>query len=79
MLAINQENTDRDIRESAWKTCTKRILEDSEDISTIFDEMIKLRHQIAVNSGFKGYQEYIFSAMMLAVYSAVEPSWNSTS
>jgi oligoendopeptidase F len=60
MMAIYQENTDRDIRESAWKTCTKRILEDSEDISTIFDEMIKLRHQIAVNSGFKGYQEYIF-------------------
>jgi len=63
MMAIYQENVDREVRESAWKTCTKRILEDTEEISEIFDEMIKLRHQISTNSGFDGYQEYMFAAM----------------
>ncbi|MGY8691995.1 MAG: M3 family oligoendopeptidase [Candidatus Poseidoniales archaeon] len=63
MMAIYQENVDRGVRESAWKTCTRRILEDTEEISEIFDEMIKLRHQISTNSGFDGYQEYMFAAM----------------
>ena len=48
MMAIYQENVDREVRESAWKTCTKRILEDTEEISEIFDELIRLRHQIMI-------------------------------
>ncbi|MAV60666.1 MAG: hypothetical protein CND89_03615 [Marine Group II euryarchaeote MED-G38] len=63
MMAIYQENTDREIRESAWRATTSRIIQDSEEISDIFEEMIELRHQIAINSGFRGFQEYIFAAM----------------
>ena len=63
MMSIYQENTDRSIRESAWRAGTARILEDTGKISDIFDEMIQIRHQIANNSGFEGYQEYMFAAM----------------
>ncbi len=63
MMAIYQEDLTREVRESAWRCCTKRVLEDTEEISNIFDEMIQIRHQIAINSGFKGYQEYMFAAM----------------
>ncbi len=63
MMAIYQENTDREIREEAWRATTSRIIKDSEEISDIFEEMIELRHQIAINSGFRSFQEYIFAAM----------------
>jgi len=63
MMAIYQENTDREIREEAWRATTSRIIQDSEEISDIFEEMIELRHQIAINSGFRSFQEYIFAAM----------------
>ena len=63
MMAIYQENTDREIREGAWRATTSRIIQDSEEISDIFEEMIELRHQIAINSGFRSFQEYIFAAM----------------
>lgn len=63
MMTIYQENTDREIREGAWRATTSRIIQDSEEISDIFEEMIELRHQIAINSGFRSFQEYIFAAM----------------
>ncbi|MFL2958169.1 MAG: M3 family oligoendopeptidase [Candidatus Thalassarchaeaceae archaeon] len=69
MMAIYQESTDRNIRESAWRVTTSRILQDEEEISIIFEEMINLRNKIAVNSGFKGFQEYMFAAMHRFDYS----------
>ena len=62
MMAIYQESNDREIRESAWRATTSRILKDEEEISNIFEEMIKLRNQIAINSGFSGFQEYMFAS-----------------
>jgi len=69
MMAIYQENTDREIRESAWRVTTSRILQDTDKVSDIFEEMIELRHQIAINSGFSGFQEYMFAAMHRFDYS----------
>ena len=40
MMAIYQENTDREIRESAWRVTTSRILQDTDKVSDIFEEMI---------------------------------------
>ena len=69
MMAIYQESTDRNIRESAWRATTSRILQDEEEVSIIFEEMINLRNKIAINSGFKGFQEYMFAAMHRFDYS----------
>jgi oligoendopeptidase F len=69
MMVIYQESPDRKIRESAWRATTSRILQDEEEISIIFEEMIKLRNQIAINSGFSGFQEYMFAAMHRFDYS----------
>tara|TARA_B100001109_G_C18852639_1_gene470072 strand:- start:409 stop:2121 length:1713 start_codon:yes stop_codon:yes gene_type:complete len=69
MMAIYQESTDRKIRESAWRATTSRILQDEEEISIIFEEMIILRNKIAINSGFSGFQEYMFAAMHRFDYS----------
>ena len=62
-MAIYLENTDRTIREAAWRAVTERRFQDSEKLSEIFDEMIQIRHQIATNAGFDGFQQFMFSAM----------------
>ena len=57
------ESNDRIQRENAWKSMVKRWMENSEELSDIFDELISIRHKIALNSGFKSYTDYMFRAM----------------
>ena len=47
------ESNDRIQRERAWKSMVKRWMENSEELSDIFDDLISIRHKIALNSGFK--------------------------
>jgi oligoendopeptidase F len=54
------EEPDRALREEAWTLVANRRLQDVEKCEEIMDELIKLRHQIAQNAGFKNYLEYIF-------------------
>jgi oligoendopeptidase F len=56
------EETDRDTREQAWRAIADRRRRDHERISDIFDEMVKVRHQIARNAGFDNYRDYMFKA-----------------
>ncbi len=68
-MAIYLENTDRAVREAAWRAVSERRFEDSERVSEIYDELIRIRHQIATNAGFDGYQHYMFAAMHRFDYS----------
>ena len=54
------EETDRPLREEAWQAVAQRRFEDREKIDGIFDEMVQLRHQMALNAGFENYVEYAF-------------------
>ena len=54
------EEPDRALRQEAWELVAKRRLEDEEKCDEIFDELVKLRTQIAKNAGFNNYLEYIF-------------------
>ena len=62
MMGKYSESSDRSIRESAWTTVAKRRLEDQEEISKIYDEMVTKRHQVATNAGFDSYVEYAFKS-----------------
>tara|TARA_B100000212_G_scaffold243170_1_gene185406 strand:- start:1755 stop:3458 length:1704 start_codon:yes stop_codon:yes gene_type:complete len=57
------EVNDRQIRRDAWTAVRARRMMDSERISDIFDELVKTRHQIAVNAGFENYVQYAFRSM----------------
>ena len=63
------ESNDREKREKAWKSMVNRWMDNSEDLSEIFDELIKIRHQIALNAGFDTYTDYMFRAMHRFDYS----------
>ena len=57
------ESNNRSVREKAWKSMVSRWMNDSEELSEIFDELIKIRHEIAKNAGFDSYTNYMFKAM----------------
>jgi len=57
-----QEVTDRAVRESAWRTVALRRLQDKDTLSELYDQMVKLRHQVAVNAGFADYVGYAYRA-----------------
>mgnify|MGYP001178920944 FL=1 len=63
------ESNDRKKREKAWKSMVNRWMENSEELSEIFDELVKIRHQIALNAGFSSYTDYMFKAMHRFDYS----------
>jgi oligoendopeptidase F len=61
-MARHLEETDRPTREEAWRGVAERRYQDHERIDDLFDRMIRLRHQIAVNAGFDNYRDYMFKA-----------------
>ncbi len=61
-LARYYEETDRDIRESAWRLSTDRRLQDRDAIDAIYDKLLHLRQQIADNTGMGSYRDYIWQS-----------------
>jgi oligoendopeptidase F len=57
------EETDRALRQEAWELVTRRRLEEAEKFDEIFDQLVKVRGQIAKNAGFENYREYAFRKM----------------
>lgn len=54
------EETDRPLRQEAWQLVANRRLQEAERIEEIFDQLVKLREQIAKNAGFENYRDYAF-------------------
>jgi oligoendopeptidase F len=59
-MARYQEEPDRATRQEAWELVANRRLKEADTIENIFDELVKLRGQIAKNAGFKNYVDYAF-------------------
>jgi oligoendopeptidase F len=56
------EEPDRALRQEAWESMTNRRLQEAEQIETIFEQLLKLREEIAANAGFPDYLSYAFRA-----------------
>lgn len=61
--SILVKDLNREVRENAWKTIQQRRLVDKDDLNILFDELIKLRNQVALNAGFENYRDYMFQAL----------------
>jgi len=59
-MARFYEETDRAVREQAWRLADGRALADSEALDNIYDRMIGLRDHVARNAGFDNYRDYVF-------------------
>ena len=52
------EENDRAVREKAWRAMNERRLQDRDAIDEIYDTMLALRHQIALNAGFPNFRDF---------------------
>jgi len=57
------KDTDRSVRQNAWETIQQRRLVDKDDLNILFDELIAMRHKVALNAGFENYRDYMFQAL----------------
>lgn len=56
-------STDRAKREEVYRKINERRLRDKDELDALFTRLIKLRHQVAVNAGFKNFRDYMFKAL----------------
>ena len=56
------EEPDRPLRQEAWELTANRRLREAERFEDSFEQLLKLREQIAANAGFPNYLEYAFQA-----------------
>ena len=62
-MRVFLESNERSVREGAWKAVADRRLQDEGRLSEIFDQLIVIRNEIAINAGFETYTDYMFRAM----------------
>ncbi len=56
------QETDRSRRQAAWEAMNNRRLVEAEKLDQLFDQMLALRHQIALAAGFTDYRAYSFAS-----------------
>ena len=57
------KNPDRNLREEAFRKISEKRAAHTEELDALFDELITLRHQVAINAGFDNFRDYMFAAM----------------
>ncbi|HLH56214.1 MAG TPA: M3 family oligoendopeptidase [Verrucomicrobiae bacterium] len=66
------EETDRALRQETWELVAQRRLQEAEKFDEIFDRLVQVRHQIALNAGFDNYRDYAFRRMGRFDYSPAD-------
>lgn len=54
------DSLDRAVREKAYNKIGAALRQIKPDMDAIMDELVQLRHQIALNAGFDNYRDYMF-------------------
>ncbi len=54
------QNPDRSLRETVFSKIATRRLQDKDKLNELFDKLLALRQQVAVNAGFENYRDYKF-------------------
>ncbi len=63
------EEPDRATREEAWRLYTDRYLQDAAQLDQLYDQMVRVRDQIAKNADLPDYRAYAFKAKQRFDYS----------
>lgn len=57
------KSSDRAKREEVFNKISFRRLQDKEVLNELFDKLLKLRNQVALNAGYKNFRDYMFDAL----------------
>lgn len=63
MASSLMKDVNRKIREEVYLKIQKRKAVDTDALNDLYSELIRLRHQVAVNAGFKNYRDYKFAEL----------------
>lgn len=66
------QNPDRVLRENVFGAISSRRLADKEKLNELFDKLLAIRQQIAVNAGFENYRDYKFRELGRFDYSVAD-------
>jgi oligoendopeptidase F len=55
--------SNRELRKEVYDKISTRRLQDKKELNILFDKLLALRHQIAVNAGFDNYRDYKFKEL----------------
>jgi oligoendopeptidase F len=66
------QKLDRNVREEVWNKIQNRRAADKDKLDEIFNELVKLRTQVAKNAGFENFRDYMFAAMGRFDYSSAD-------
>ncbi|MEM8907744.1 MAG: M3 family metallopeptidase, partial [Bacteroidota bacterium] len=62
------ESPDRDLRKQIYLKTADQLLTKKEVMETLFDNLLKMRHQVAQNAGFVNYRDYRFEELERFAY-----------
>jgi oligoendopeptidase F len=57
------QNQDRNLRKTIYEKVSNRRLQDREKLNNLFSELLKIRHQMALNAGFENFRDYMFAEL----------------
>lgn len=57
------EDPDRNLREEVYRKIAERRLQDKNELNDLFSSLLRKRHQIALNAGYKNYRDYRFTEL----------------
>ncbi len=57
------KNPNREIREAVYHKIVERRAKDVPALNALFDTLLQLRHQVALNAGYSNFRDYMFDAM----------------
>lgn len=60
-LLLKEQN--EELRKVIFEKMSSRRIKDKEKLNNLYNELIQLRHQIAVNAGFENYRDYKFVSL----------------
>ncbi|MCC6322222.1 MAG: M3 family oligoendopeptidase [Phycisphaerales bacterium] len=61
-MAKFNEDTDRAVREEAWRLVAERRFKDADTLDALYEKMLGLRQRVAVNAGFTNFRDYMHKA-----------------
>ncbi|MDI9320844.1 MAG: M3 family oligoendopeptidase [Phycisphaerales bacterium] len=63
-------DSDRNLRKDVFTKVSARRLQDKNTLNELFDKLLVLRHQVALNAGFSNYRDYKFQELGRFDYTA---------
>ena len=61
--AVFLQNQDRNLRKTIYEKVSNRRIQDREKLNNLFSELLKIRHQMALNAGFDNFRDFMFAEL----------------